>query len=383
MARLGLAVPLGTTFGCGAQPASAEGGEPETGSVLIIGAGAAGLAAGYLLAQRGVPFQILEASPRWGGRMKRTADFADFPIPLGAEWLHAAEAELTAIINDPARPVPVETVGYAPEEPAGWFEDGELSFEPTGATPDRKFVGSTWYDFFAQAIVPYVQDRIVLETPVAEVQHGPDGVRLLDRDGGEWTADAVIVTVPLPVLKRGDLRFSPPLPAERQAVIAQAPVWGGIKVFMEFTEQFYPAVLAFPDSNTATGQRLYYDAAFGQDSQTHVMGLFAVGAQAQPYQALAGDALRDHVLAELDEVFAGRATPAYVKHIAQDWSAEPFIHGAYLADNAPDEVAEALAEPVGDTLYFAGEAYADSEDWGGVHNATQAARRAVAALLGG
>ena len=37
--------------------------------VLIIGAGAAGLAAGHALAQRGIDFQILEASDRIGGRL--------------------------------------------------------------------------------------------------------------------------------------------------------------------------------------------------------------------------------------------------------------------------------------------------------------------------
>ena len=50
------------------------------GTVLIIGAGAAGMTAGYLLNQQGVDFQILEASTVLGGRMKTTTDFVDFPI---------------------------------------------------------------------------------------------------------------------------------------------------------------------------------------------------------------------------------------------------------------------------------------------------------------
>ena len=57
-------------------------------NILFIGAGAAGLSDGYLLQQQGIDFQILEASSNYGGRMKRTNDFANFPIPLGAEWLH-------------------------------------------------------------------------------------------------------------------------------------------------------------------------------------------------------------------------------------------------------------------------------------------------------
>ena len=55
------------------------------GKVIIIGAGAGGLSAGYLLDQLGIDFEILEASSDFGGRMKINTDFAEFPIPLGAE----------------------------------------------------------------------------------------------------------------------------------------------------------------------------------------------------------------------------------------------------------------------------------------------------------
>jgi monoamine oxidase len=57
--------------------------------VIVVGAGAVGLSAAYLLNQRGIQVQILEALSVFGGRMKRVTDFADFPIPTGAEWLHA------------------------------------------------------------------------------------------------------------------------------------------------------------------------------------------------------------------------------------------------------------------------------------------------------
>ncbi|MEO1023706.1 MAG: NAD(P)-binding protein, partial [Bacteroidota bacterium] len=58
-----------------------------SGNVLIVGAGAAGLYAGYLLERYGIEYTILEASPVYGGRMKVNHSFADFPIPLGAEWV--------------------------------------------------------------------------------------------------------------------------------------------------------------------------------------------------------------------------------------------------------------------------------------------------------
>ena len=81
----GLGLPFQAALGaCGKETIETN----FEGKVLILGAGAAGLASGYFLNQRGIEYEILEASSVYGGRMRRTLDFADFPIPLGAEWLH-------------------------------------------------------------------------------------------------------------------------------------------------------------------------------------------------------------------------------------------------------------------------------------------------------
>jgi monoamine oxidase len=56
--------------------------------VLVIGAGAAGLYAGWFLRERGFDVTILEASDRVGGRIRRLSGFADFDIELGAEEIH-------------------------------------------------------------------------------------------------------------------------------------------------------------------------------------------------------------------------------------------------------------------------------------------------------
>ncbi len=58
------------------------------GKVLIIGAGAAGLYAAYILKSKGINFEILEASANYGGRLGKLNGFADFPIDTGAQWLH-------------------------------------------------------------------------------------------------------------------------------------------------------------------------------------------------------------------------------------------------------------------------------------------------------
>lgn len=355
-------------------------GRSDDLSVLVIGAGAAGMSAGHLLTQRGVDVQILEAGPTHGGRTKTVRDFVDFPIPLGAEWLHAGEDELVAIANDDSTPITTELIGYAPDDVLG-FHDGELTLGPLGNLTDLKFVGTTWADFFDEYVVPGIVERMLVGVRVVEIDSSGDRVVVTDASGLTREADAVIVTVPLTILRDGDIEFVPDLPADKRRALEQADVWGGIKVFVEFTERFYPTFLAFPDSDTPAGQIVYYDAAHGQRTQANVLGLFAVGAPAARYQALDGDALRDHVLSELDSIFDGAASRSFVRYIAQNWNDEPFIRQAYLADGADWRGVRTLGQPIDDRIWFAGDAYTDGEDWSSVHIAARSARAAVDGLL--
>ena len=351
-------------------------------TVLIIGAGAAGMSAAYLLTQQGIDCQILEAAPTYGGRIKRTDTFADFPIPLGAEWLHVEEGELQKIVNDDSVGVATEIVAYGPEAMAGYYEEGELYTEEL-TDSDLKFVDSTWFDFYDSYIVPSIADKMRFNTQITRVAYDETGVELTDQNGETYEATQLIVAVPLKILQDGDITFAPPLPSNKQEAIAEANIWGGIKVFLEFSEQFYPTALSLPENMTNTGQQLYYDAAYGQDTDKHILGLFAVGSKAEPYQALdPATAVRDYILAELDEVFNGRATKTYVKHIVQNWNEEPFIRAAYYADSADWLLPPVFSEPVDDKLFFAGTAFTNGHDWGGVHNAAQSARDAVELVLG-
>ena len=58
--------------------------------VVIIGAGAAGIAAGLRLAQSRLRFLIVEARTRLGGRAFTTVA-GGYPLDLGCGWLHSAD----------------------------------------------------------------------------------------------------------------------------------------------------------------------------------------------------------------------------------------------------------------------------------------------------
>ncbi len=351
------------------------------GKVLIIGAGAAGLAAGYLLQQEGIEFEILEASANYGGRMKRTTDFADFPIPLGAEWLHVGTGVFDEIVNDESVNINVATTPYDPNVDYGLFEGQQISVADVGFTIDRKFINSTWFDFFEQYIVPSVQDKISFNTVVTAIDYTSDQIAV-QAASQAFSADRVIITAPLKILQNGVITFTPELPSDKKEVINNATVWDGCKAFIEFSEKFYPAFTAFEITPETAGQKLYYDASYGQNTSQNIMGLFAVGVAADPYVQRTDQELIEYMLSELDAIYDNQASANYIKHTFQNWNTEPHIQGAYLFDYEDWRRVPKLAETVDNQLLFAGEAYAFESDWGSVHAAARAAKRAVQELVG-
>ncbi len=344
--------------------------------VIIIGAGAAGLSAGYLLDQQDIDFRILEATSGYGGRMKKTDNFTDFPIPLGAEWLTVNTSIFDEIVNDQAVSVNVDTIGYNQNDDYGLWENGKLLLSDLGSFNYRKFVGGTWFDFFNEYIVPPISKNIVYDSAVHAVDYAGRKVVVKTEDE-EYTADKIIVTVPLKMIQNGAVDFTPPLPKSKLRAISNAVVWDGIKVFLEFSERFYPAYTDFTITPETAGQVSYFDAAYGQATNKKILGLFAVGEPAKNYTSLSNDDLKSYILEELDEIFSNQATPNYIDHIVQNWSEEPYIKGAYLNDHEDWRIVRTLFKPVADKIYFAGEAYTSGDDWGSVHTAVQAARETV------
>lgn len=69
--------------------------------VIIVGAGASGLAAARALRERGVRVEVLEARDRIGGRIFTHRDpRAPAPIELGAEFVHGSAPEVMAIVRE-------------------------------------------------------------------------------------------------------------------------------------------------------------------------------------------------------------------------------------------------------------------------------------------
>jgi len=376
---LGISIPFQSALtACSSDENIASGN--FDGTVLIVGAGAAGLTAGYLLNQQGIDFQIVEASSVYGGRMKRTIDFTDFPIPLGAEWLHIEKDIFHEITNNPSIQVDIEMKPYDTAVDYALFEGSQVSLDDVGITIDQKFVNSSWFDFFEEYVVPSIRNKISFNEIVNSIDYSGDQV-LIRTSNGEILADKVILTVPVKVLQNGAISFTPELPEDKLGAINDVTVWGGFKAFIEFSEKFYPAFTAFNILPEVAGQKLYYDASYGQNSDSHVLGLFTVGSGTLPYIDLSDSEVINYMLNELDGIFDNQASPNYIKHITQNWNNEPFINGAYVYDHEDWRRVRTLGESVNNKLFFAGTAYTDGNDWGSVHTAARSAINAINEML--
>jgi len=354
--------------------------------VIIIGAGPAGMSAGHLLAQRGIDFQILEANTTYGGRIKHNVSFSNFPISMGGEWIHVANTILPEIVNDSSVNIITQTKGYSSSDLLQNWDGSNLTNTSIGAVggfDDLKFVGSSWLNFFETYVLPNIQNKITYNVPVKGIDYSSNKIEITSSNGETFTADRVIITVPVKILQNGSISFTPTLPNNKQQAINNVIIWGGFKAFFKFNTKFYGAYLGLADSETTQGQRIYYDAAYAQNTTDNILGLFSVGEQANQYQNLSGNAQRDYILNELDTIFGNNlASNNYIEHLIQNWNEEPYAQAAYVRDQEDWQLVRTLGESVNGKLYFAGDAYTDGEDWSSVHTAVRSAKIAVEELIG-
>lgn len=355
-----------------------------SGRVLVVGAGAAGMASAYLLDRYGIDFEILEAAPRWGGRVRREDGLGDFPIDLGAEWIHHDPSILASLVDDRTVDGSVDLVAYAPQSIHSWNGDRIRGLNVgRNYYHEYKFKRTTWYGFLEQYFLPTVANRLVLNSPVTTIDTSGAGVEVHSSDGTVRTADRLILTAPVKVLQEDLIAFVPELSSSKREAIQSVVVPEGLKAFFEFDRRFYPDLLLDgPLLSPNSYQKLYYDAAFGKDSSANILGHLWVSDDARVLTDLPDDVIASRVLEALDEIFDGAATRHYMRHRVQNWSAEPFIRGAYSIDfdGSQSAIVDELRAPIDGAVYLAGEAL-EIDDQSTVHGAMLSGYRAVEQIL--
>lgn len=117
-----------------------------------------------------------------------------------------------------------------------------------------------------------------------------------------------------------------------------------------------------------------------------MLNAWAGGPAAEALRALPREGRLDRALEELESLFDVRAAKLRALMIAwheHDWSGDPYARGAYSYVGVGGAGApRALARPVADTLFYAGEATEPDEN-GTVPGAISSGRRAAQRILSG
>jgi len=405
--------------------------------VVIVGAGAAGLGAARACARDGKRFVMLEARDRIGGRVFTDASLGA-PYDAGAYYIHWAErnpwraiaSELGVAVRDDRTIASGAWLSFENGTPVDRAsrrrQFGELSrrFDPDeGAVPDVSFtqrvadapellpgarglarmaVGDEPERISAldyarlwegdDLIVPEGYGALAqrfgaafpvkLSTPVTHIRWDGRGV-LVESPAGSLSARAVIVTVPVGVLAAGAIRFTPELPVATREGLGGLSMGALTKIGLRFDGNRFglPVNSNLWDESPGIGGVNFECWPFDRNL---ILALFG-GDFARDVLAKGERVAVETMLDRLTAMLGPQVRAAFMGASVNGWATDPYAMGCYSHARPGEAGARAkLAQPVGERIWFAGEATAVGDgDFGaamtagGAFLAGEAAVRAV------
>jgi monoamine oxidase len=389
---------------------------PTNPDVVIIGAGAAGLSAARTLMAAGKTVIVLDAADRVGGRAFTESQTFGLPYDHGCAWISAANANP---FTDIARKNGFTLLNH---EAAGsaLFSGGKRASYTEVQQYDSAWdameagLGSAGRDVAASTVIPYGMpfggtahawvgpmdygvdmDRfstgdwhrgtaaggsflvaeglgsvvatladgvpVRLNTPATHIDWRGGGVRV-DTASGTIAAKACIVTVSTGVLQAGKIGFTPALPQTTQDAVGNLPMGLLLKVALQFDDAqmgFKPNEWLAYKVDDAIGTPACFFVTWPH-GYNYMMGNIG-GRFGWELSAQGADAAIDFALGEVVKMVGSNARKWFLKGHMSDWAENPNTLGAYAAAKPGHANArDMLAQPIGDRVFFAGEAVGGS-----------------------
>jgi monoamine oxidase len=412
---------------------------PRTGGidVVIVGAGAAGIAAARRLAAAGRRFALVEASATVGGRCITDTTAFGVPFDRGAHWIHmpdinpvaklgtqtgldlypappgqrvrigrryAREGELedylgamvraSSAIAEASRKNDLSCAQALPKDLGGWRPMIEFVLGPFGCAKDLAEVSALDFAHSAErdsdllcrqgfgALLAKLAGGLPVElsNPVTRISWGArSGNVEVETARGAFVARAAIVTVSTNVLAAGKIKFTPDLPKRQLDAAAKLKLGSYDHVALELPDnplKLRPDELVFEKSDSARTAALFANVSGTPFCIVDVAGSFGRDLAAK------GDAaMFDFALSWLTGLYGIDMAKAVKRRAATHWNDEPWVLGAFSAAAPGGQPSRrVLMESVNERIWFAGEA-AHETLWGTVGGAWESGERAADAVM--
>jgi monoamine oxidase len=268
--------------------------------ILIVGAGLSGLLTAYLLKKEGIPFKILEARNRPGGRINTLYGTNKAPIEMGATWFTHQHKYLIKLLDE----LNIEyfeqsmdtTVFYEPSS----LSPAQIVQIPKQAPSYRISGGSST---LINALLGKLDETDVLfNQSVKQIKAHTNTIEI--QTGETFIGKAVVLAVP-PKLWATNMLFTPHLPADLLSIALHTQTWmeDSIKIALTYKQAFWeqgnlPGTLF---SNVGPINEFY-------DHSDHKRSKYALcGFLDSALKDLAYADRRDRVIKQIKSVFGAQA----------------------------------------------------------------------------
>jgi monoamine oxidase len=396
---------------------------------IIIGAGAAGIAAARRLAAAGRRYLVIEATDHVGGRCVTDTTSFGVPFDRGAHWIYlpdsnplikvaprrgdiypaslsqkirigrryAREGELedylsaqvraTRAIDDAGRKADSAAAPAMPADLGDWRATIEFVLGPYNCGKDLAQVSS--FDFakaaerrsaafckpgFGALLASLAQGlAIQLSTPALSID-SRRGVTV-ETTGGTISATTAIVTVPTNVIASGAFKLSP----DRRDLFARLPLGSYDRIALELPGN--PLGLESDDLVFEKSSSGHTGAILVNAGATPLCFVDVAGAFGRDLSAQGEPAMFDFAVEWLGGLYGSEIKRAIGRKQATRWNAAPYALGAWSAALPGAQSARrSLMDRIGDDIWYAGEAAHESL-WGTVGGAWESGERAADAVL--
>lgn len=413
--------------------------------VIVIGAGMAGLTAAQRLRQAGIPVIVLEARNRVGGRAFTDRSIG-IAADLGATWLHghlnnpliplANAAKAKRVLAYPADEKLYDLGGAAIGDVSvsslryeGLF--GELGVLANPSGPDKSLkqailgvdAGALLDPSFNQrlaarlelrhgasidqlsarhwnarqsmegtdvmlpngmdAVMKYLSSRLTIKYGAVVDRIFDDGPRVsVSTSKGTFFGRAVIVTLPLGILKSNLVHLTPTLRSDMRDAVQELGFGTVDKVTMRFPKAFWPTSTTYIAAmNDSRGMfPVFYNHR--KFTSSNALTTFVSSGEATTVEPMTNIQIAEEAMEALRRIFGTRAVNPSKVAVSR-WAADPFARGShtFIKPHGDPSAIDVLAQPTGRVL-FAGE-HTHSAHFGTLHGAHLSGLRAAEDMIAG